>query len=130
MIQKIKETDIQVGIIAYLEITGCLVLRFNNVGMYDPTTQRYRRNVNRKGISDIIAFKKGQFLAIEVKTPKAMSKVNKVINGLKTAKNDDYWHIYSQYEFIKDIRNHGGIGFFADSVDMVMENLRKAVTNE
>ena len=118
-----QEGGIQTAIIYYLESTGWLTIRFNNVGMYDPTKKLYRKNVNIQGISDIIALKGGTFLCVEVKKPSEMTGVGKIESGLKQPKSKRDWRFWHQNEFIKNVRNHGGIGFFADSVDMVRNNL-------
>lgn len=49
-----------------------LALRFDSVGIYDPTRKRYRLNMSRlRGVSDIILFTEtGRVLFLEVKTPK------------------------------------------------------------
>jgi hypothetical protein len=50
---------------------GCMAFRVNNGGVYDPTKKVFRTPKNgTKGISDIIACIKGQYLSIEIKTGK------------------------------------------------------------
>lgn len=68
----------------------------------------------RKGISDIIGIYNGRFLAIELKKqgwsppgPEAKS----------------YRHFTEQRDFIQEVKDAGGIGFFASSVEEVIEQL-------
>lgn len=66
------------------------------------------------GISDILVCYKGQFVAIEVKkegwTPPG-----------RDAKS--YKHYWNQHCFIESIKAAGGQGFFASSVETVIEEL-------
>lgn len=100
---KEKESDIQNAIIKWLEWNRFLVIKINNVGIlkangqYIPPRQR--------GISDIIALKDGKFYAIECKRP-----------GQKPT-------IY-QEDFIKQVQQHGGIGFVATSIDDVKKSIQ------
>jgi len=57
-----------------------------------------------KGVPDILGIYKGQFLGIEVKTPKGKLSPE-------------------QETFLENIRKHGGIGFVARSIDDVIVNL-------
>lgn len=62
-----RESDIQHGIIEYLELIGALVVKVNNTGImkangsYIPPRE--------KGIADILCCYRGRFYAIEVKRP-------------------------------------------------------------
>jgi len=67
-----------------------------------------------KGISDILGVYQGRMLAIEVKNgrwrpPGACSKA--------------YKHFKAQVDFIFQVNQNGGIGFFAQSADEVVEKL-------
>ena len=71
--------------------------------------------MSTKGVSDIIGIlPDGRFLAIEVKKegwqpPKPGTKA--------------YEHFMEQKKFIDTIRRNGGVGFFANCVDHVIDNL-------
>lgn len=62
------------------------------------------------GISDILGCWKGRFIAIEVKRP-----------GHKTESK----RLMKQKKFIEDVKRAGGIGFFAESVQNVIDNLKE-----
>ena len=66
------------------------------------------------GTSDIIGIYKGKFLAIEIKH-----------EGWKPPKIETkaYKHYKQQYDFIDQVNDQGGIGFFATSVDDVIKTL-------
>ena len=60
--------------------------------------------MGRKGISDLLVCLDGRFIAVEVKRP----------GGNATPE---------QLQFIREVQEAGGIGFIADSVDVVVERL-------
>lgn len=95
-----KEKDIQKSIIDYLEYSGHLVVKINNVGIrkengsFIPPRQR--------GISDLLVCKKGgQFVAIEVKVP-----------GNEPT-------LY-QKTFLADVKKRGGRAFVAYSLNDII----------
>jgi len=59
-----KEQDIQRKIIKYLEANGAYVVKV--------------MSATKSGIPDILACIKGEFIAIEVKTPKTINNVSKL----------------------------------------------------
>ncbi len=59
-----KEQDFQKKIVSYLESKGAYVIKVVAA--------------SKKGVPDVIACYKGQFLAIEVKTPTTRSNVSKL----------------------------------------------------
>lgn len=98
------------AICAYLKLQGNFIFLHDSVGIYDPKINRFRMNNNRyriKGVADILGiFKKtGRMVAIEVKT--------------KTGRLTPH-----QEEFLKAVKEHGGIAFVARSVDDVMKELK------
>ena len=91
-----KEQDIQTKIMDYITSIGGLPIKFNNIGIYA-----------KAGVSDILACIKGKFVAIEVKKP-----------GNKPSK--------LQENFINGINSIGGIAFWADNLDDVKEQIKRA----
>lgn len=57
------------SVIDYLTHRHCKAWRNQSVGIYDPTTKRYRKNPNHlKGVPDVLAFtNKGRFIGVEIK---------------------------------------------------------------
>ena len=91
-----KEQDIQTKIMDYISSIGGLPIKFNNIGIYA-----------KAGVSDILACIKGRFVAIEVKKP-----------GGKPSK--------LQENFIDGVNAIGGVAFWADNLDDVKEQLKRA----
>jgi Holliday junction resolvase len=91
----LTEKEIQTQIEGYLRVTGWMVMP----EPHRPRNPRYNY-VGTKGRSDILALKKGQFMAIEIKKPGGV--ISK-----------------EQEEFIGDVIRHGGLGFFAFSLEDV-----------
>lgn len=104
--KNIKESAIQKQIMDYLRLKGCLVFKHRNVGIWVKKTGHYiPLSAGEIGISDIIGLtKNGIFLAIEVKAPKK-----------KPSKE--------QLDFIERVKAKGGIAFWTDNLDDVVEIL-------
>ena len=103
------EGKIENEIFKFLNDLGAFVFKHDSVGIYDPTTKRFRRsfNPNRvKGVSDILGIFAYRPLAIEVKT--ATGKVTP-----------------EQRVFIRRFQDQGGIAFVARSVKDVITELTK-----
>ena len=66
------------------------------------------------GVSDIIGCYQGRMIAIEVKTP----GWKQPLPGTKA-----YKHFKEQEGFLFHVNQNGGIGFFASSVETVVEKL-------
>lgn len=116
-----EEGRIQVAGIQYLKMTGWKVIRFNNVGMFDPTLKIFRRNINEDGISDTVNMKNGITAWVEYKKPSERELVERVdINRLPKKSHKRIWN---QKRFIEDVIQHGCLGFFAFSVEDVIERL-------
>jgi len=98
-----KEQDIQKVITEWLEWNGYLVIKINNTGIYKQATGQYIPP-RQKGISDLVACKNGQFIAIEVKTEKG--------------KLTEY-----QQLFLDQVKACGGIAIVARSVDDLEKQL-------
>jgi len=54
-------------ILSFLLAQRCHAWRQNTTGLYDPVRRSYRLSA-KKGVPDILACCKGQFLAVEIKT--------------------------------------------------------------
>lgn len=94
-----SEKDIQGLILEYLWYNKIFAWR-NNIG------GRYNMKFGKKGSGDILGvLPEGKFLSIEVKTK--TGKVSK-----------------EQKEFIKRVKEEGGIAFVARSLDDVKKNLK------
>lgn len=88
----------------YCRLKKCLVFKHRNVGIWVQKTGHYiPLSAGEKGISDIIGLTKdGKFLAIEVKAPKKKPS-------------------QEQLDFIDRVNEKGGIAFWTDNLDKVME---------
>lgn len=73
-----QEKAVENLILKYLNLKGCFAFKVNTTGIFDPIRQVYRRITNpyiHKGTADIIGLYRGQFFAIEVKTPETKNRV-------------------------------------------------------
>lgn len=74
------EKQIEKQILTYLNYQpDVFAFKVNTVGVYDAKKKLYRKNRNPfliPGTSDIIGMWRGKFFAIEVKTPKTISRVS------------------------------------------------------
>jgi hypothetical protein len=106
-VRELKEAEIQTAIMQFLRLKKFLVFKHRNVGIYKKNTDRYNPlPASERGIADIIACApNGQFWAIEVKTPK----------GRVTDE---------QLEFLGAVRQKGGVGILARSVDDVINQFQ------
>ena len=99
-----KEGILQKGLLTYLNCKGYF-WKNHTTGIYDQRKGIFRR-LGQKGMSDILGvLKGGRFVAIEVKI-----KPNK-----PTA---------DQLAFLQKVRNTGGIGIVAYSLDDVLEIIK------
>ena len=106
---KIKESDIQKGILEYLLYCGIYCWRNNSNAVYDPVRKVFRKQKAKyyiNGVADILGIYRGKFLAIEVKTDKGIV-------------SDD------QTLFLNNINKNGGIGFVARSLDDVRKKFKE-----
>lgn len=105
-----KENDVLQAICEYLWYNKIFFYRNNNTATFQGgDNPRYRRmpKFSMKGVSDIVGIYKGKPLYIEVKRPKPF----------KTYPSKE------QKEFIKQVKEEGGIAFVARSIDDVKKNL-------
>lgn len=97
-----SEQEIKQAIAGYLRAKRCLVIPYQNVGIYSRKRGRYIPYGTQKGISDLLGLTaEGRFFAIEVKGAKG-----------KTTPYQD--------SFLETVRSYGCIGIVARSVDDVM----------
>ena len=71
------------SIICYLNMSGFVVWRNNTVGIWDAKKQIYRKNkAEKKGISDIIGFRKsdGKHIDVEVKAGSDKMSVHQLLH--------------------------------------------------
>lgn len=107
---KPTERQITHSIIEYLNYQGYFCWRENVGAMELPNKNGTTRMVKfgKAGISDIIGLsKKGRFIAVEVKRPETMKRVTP-----------------AQDSFLQMIRDYGGIGIVASSVEDVQKQLK------
>ena len=112
-----KEIDVVRVCLDWLALHRIMAWRCNNTGIYDPGKKVFRTFQGLKGVSDILGIfpqtveldgKKetfGNFLAIEVKRP-----------GEELRED--------QAEFLKNIRERGGIGLCVHSLRELEEQMR------
>lgn len=103
-----KESEIQSGIINYLEILekmGKLTFqRINNTPIYDPRSQRFRSMAKgtKKGFPDILVLISGKAIGFEVKTVTGrQSKEQKEIENKFKQHGHEYFVVRSLEEVIE-----------------------------
>ena len=101
--RNVTEQAVQKAIIDYLKLKKFLVFKHRNVGIFKQATNTYiPLPVGEKGISDVIGCSpQGTFVAVEVKKP-----------GGKASPD--------QLRFLEEVRQRGGIGILAFSLDDVI----------
>ncbi len=121
----ITEKAIENQILTYLANKKIFAWKNQSTGMFDPTKGTFRKNRNIhhiNGVSDILGcFADGRLIAIEVKKPyvskKTMQFKYRTQEELEKLASED------QIKFINRIKSLGGIAFYADSVDVVEDQL-------
>ena len=107
--ESLKEADIEHLILNYLNsVEGCIAWKNPSSGYFDVKKGVFRKQVSRyaiNGVSDILGIYQGRMLAVEVKRPQNKERPD------------------HQTHFINMINRHGGIAFFATSVDDVIKGL-------
>jgi penicillin-binding protein-related factor A (putative recombinase) len=99
---KPTEKETQKAILEFLKTIGALPIKIYNGGIYDPKYQKYFFPYQtQKGVSDIIVCYKGRFVAIEVKSPSRKPTPD-------------------QIQFLKEVEKAGGLGFWTDDIDDVI----------
>lgn len=105
------EKQLEKSILQYLTYNRIFAFKVNNTGIYDPIKKIWRKPNSPyilKGVSDILGvLPSGKFLAIEVKAPKRLNTLTE-----------------HQKLFLRNVNKNGGIGFAADSIELVQEKLK------
>lgn len=111
------ESQVQSQILEYLLRSGIFAWRNNTMGVFDQSTNTYRRpgRFAINGVSDVLGIlPDGRFLAIEVKKPVKNPRTDEKLLGLASD---------VQRAFINRINRDGGLAFVADSLDVVKRRL-------
>lgn len=123
MLVSITEKQIENQILTYLANKRIFAWKVQSVGVYDPTKGAFRRKPANhiNGVSDVLGLVDGKFLAIEVKKPyvskKTMQFKYRTQEELEKLASED------QVKFINKVKSLGGIAFYADSIDVVEDQL-------
>jgi hypothetical protein len=119
----ITEKQIENYILEYLKLKKIYAWKNQSVGIFDPTKRTFRRPGKHQlnGVSDILGCVDGLILCIEVKKPYISKKTNLIKHRtqeeLEKLASDD------QVSFINNIKKLGGIAFYADSIEVLEEQL-------
>lgn len=120
----ITEKQIENQILNYLANKRIFAFKNQSTGIYDPKKGVFRKKPANhiNGTSDILGcLPDGRFFALEVKKPyiskKTMTIKYRTQEELEKLASDD------QVKFINKIKSLGGIAFYADSVDIVEDQL-------
>jgi len=99
---KIKESDIERGILEFLALKRIFAWKIKTTGTFDPHRKIFRSTPNhyRKGVADIIGIFQGRPFAIEVKSKAGSLSLE-------------------QKEFLAQFKTEGGLTLVARSVDDV-----------
>ena len=127
----ITEKQIENQILSYLQNKGIFSFKIQTTGVFDPTKGAFRKRPKHhiKGVSDILGCLSegekgifpGRFLAIEVKKPYVSKKTGLI--SYRTQEQLEKMASPEQVEFINKIKSLGGIAFYADSVEIVEDQL-------
>lgn len=122
-----KETAIQSSIVdALKKMPYSVVIRINNIGIFDDKKKIRRKSVNPQGISDLLYIFKGRSVFIEVKSEKEYKYIkknyDKIKNGLWPVKSRNQ-HYKNQILFIEKSSEKGIPGFFTSTIDDTMKKL-------
>jgi hypothetical protein len=125
MLSNPTEKQIENQILTYLRNKGIFVWKNQSTGVFDPTKKVFRKSSNPhhiSGVSDILGIlKDGRFLAIEVKKPYISKKTLKV--KYRTQEELQKLASVDQVNFIEKIRLSNGVSFYADSLEVVEDQL-------
>jgi hypothetical protein len=121
----ITEKMIENQILTFLRNKGIFVWKNQSTGLFDPTRKVFRKSNNPhhiSGVSDILGIlKDGRFLAIEVKKPYVSKKTLKF--KYRTQEELQKLASIDQVNFIEKIKLSNGIAFYADSLEVVEDQL-------
>jgi hypothetical protein len=121
----ISEKQIENQILTFLRNKGIFVWKNQSVGVFNPTRGRFMKSSNPhhiNGVADILGCIDGRMLAIEVKKPYISKKTLQIKPrsqmDLEKLASDD------QILFINNMKALGAVAFYADSLDVVKEQLK------
>lgn len=121
----ITEKQIENQILTYLQSKKIFAWKNQSTGTYDPRKGIFRKSNNKhhiNGVSDILGVvKDGRILCIEVKKPYISKKTGLI--SYKTQEQIEKMASDDQVFFINKIKSLGGIAFYADSVEIVEDQL-------
>lgn len=120
----ITEKQIENQILTYLESKRIFAFKIQTTGIYDPTKGSFRKRPKHhiKGISDTLGcLRDGRMLAIEIKKPYISKKTGLI--SYRTQEQLEKLASPEQVEFINKIKSLGGVAFYADSVEIVEDQL-------
>jgi len=123
MIANPTEKQIENQILAYLGIKKIFAFKNQSTGIFDPSKGSFRKlsQYQIRGSADILGCVGGLMLCVEVKKPTISKKTGQIIP--RTQEELAKKASPEQIEFINKIKDLGGIAFFADSLDVVKEQL-------
>jgi hypothetical protein len=119
----VSEKEIENDILTFLKWKGIFAWNNQSTGIFDPTKKTFRKKSKHQlnGVSDILGIIDGKMLAIEVKKPTLSKKTNLFIprtqDDLAKKASED------QILFVNNVKCLGGIAFYADTLDVVKEQL-------
>lgn len=120
----ITEKQIENQALTYLRNKRIFAWKVQSVGIYDPTKGAFRRKPSGhiNGVSDCIGcLPDGRILAIEFKKPYVSKKTGMI--SYRTQEQLEKLARPEQVEFINKIKALGGVAFYADSVEIVEDQL-------
>lgn len=135
----LNEQHYQTEIWKFLERLDMFPVKFENQGTFDPTTMQRRfiqGGTKRKGVSDLFFFCGGCVVFCEVKVPEKYTYILRNWDMLKAhvpkprlkgvkKKYDAKENYQEQIRFIETVTLKGQIGFFADGVPTLCNELLK-----
>lgn len=103
-----KESQIQSEILKYLQSKGYFYWRNNNGAVYDAKMNNgyggYRAHVGMKGVPDIIMIgTKGQFIGIEVKTPKGKMSADQILFQRRCKRKGAKYYVATSVDDLKEV---------------------------
>jgi penicillin-binding protein-related factor A (putative recombinase) len=119
------EKEVENQILSWAFARGYFAFKVQKTGLYDPTKGVFRKTRNPyhiNGISDILLVIKGRFVACEVKKPTWLK--SKGAFKIKTQEDLHKMASPDQIKFINRVNAEGGLGFFADSLEMFKEHVK------
>ena len=121
----ITEKHIENQILTYLANKKIFCWKNQSVGLFDPNKKVFRRSNNVhhiKGVSDILGIlPDGRFLAIEVKKPYVSRKTLQI--KYRTQEELSKLASEDQISFINSVSSRNGVAFYADSLEVLKDQL-------